>query len=111
MTCLFCKIIAKEIPASIVYEDPSILAFNDIAPQAPTHILVVPKLHAATLNELADFSAIDKLFVVMKKLAQDTGIDKTGYRIVLNQGRDAGQAVSHLHFHLLGGRSMRWPPG
>jgi histidine triad (HIT) family protein len=73
--------------------------------------LAIPKLHAATLGELSDFSMIDKLFAVMKKLARDAGIDETGYRIVLNQGRDAGQAVSHLHFHLLGGRSMHWPPG
>ncbi len=111
MTCLFCKIIDKKIPASIVYEDDKVLAFNDINPQAPVHILVIPKTHVQGIAELENTGIINTLFVVMKKLATEKGLDKTGYRIVVNHGKDAGQAVLHLHFHLLGGRSMSWPPG
>jgi len=111
MGCLFCKIINKEIPASIVYEDDKVLAFNDINPQAPVHILVIPKKHVDTVDELADMSVVSDLFAVMKKLAAEQGVDKSGYRIVVNHGRDAGQAVPHLHFHLLGGRGLHWPPG
>ena len=111
MSCLFCKIIAKEIPASIVYEDDTVLAFNDIAPQAPVHILVIPKKHVDTVDELVDMSVVSDLFAVMKKLAAEKGIEKSGYRIVVNHGKDAGQAVPHLHFHLLGGRKLTWPPG
>jgi len=111
MSCIFCKIIRKEIPSSVVYEDDKVLAFNDIAPQAPVHILVIPKKHADTVAELDDMSVVKDLFSVMKKLAQEKGIDKSGYRIVVNHGKDAGQAVPHLHFHLLGGRPLAWPPG
>lgn len=111
MNCIFCKIINKEIPAAIVYEDDKVLAFNDIAPQAPVHILVIPKKHVDTVDQLADMSVVSDLFAVMKKLAAEQGIDKSGYRIVINHGKDAGQAVPHLHFHLLGGRRLAWPPG
>jgi histidine triad (HIT) family protein len=109
--CLFCKIINKEIPASIVYEDDKVLAFNDIAPQAPVHILFIPKQHVSSVSELEDMSIMKDLFAVMKKIAVEQGIDQSGYRIVVNHGKDAGQAVNHLHFHLLGGRPFKWPPG
>jgi histidine triad (HIT) family protein len=111
MSCLFCGIIKKEIPSSVVYEDDKVLAFNDIAPQAPVHILVIPKKHVDTVAELGDMAVVKDLFSVMKKLAQKKGIDKSGYRIVVNHGKNAGQAVPHLHFHLLGGRPFEWPPG
>lgn len=103
--CIFCQIINKQIPAAIVYEDDQVLAFNDIAPKAPVHILVIPKQH------LLGISQVEKIFPVLTKLAKEKGIDQTGYRIVVNQGQDAGQAVDHLHFHLLGGRPLHWPPG
>lgn len=105
MDCLFCKIINKEIPASIVYEDDDVLAFNDIAPKAPVHILVIPKKHTIGISQT------DKLFSILQKLAKEKGIEGSGYRVVVNQGKDAGQAVDHLHFHLLGGRPLHWPPG
>ena len=111
--CLFCKIINREIPASIVYEDDEILAFNDIGPQAPTHVLVVPKKHIATLNELQDVDALLIGMLVQRAatIAKERGIDAGGYRTVFNTNRDAGQSVLHIHLHLLGGRSLGWPPG
>jgi len=109
--CIFCKIVGKQIPAVLVYEDDKVLAFNDVNPQAPVHVLVIPKAHITTVAELEDMSVIKDLFAVMKKVAEEKGIDKTGYRIVVNHGKDSGQAVPHLHFHLLGGRSLHWPPG
>ena len=111
MDCIFCKIVKKQIPSSIVYEDDEVVAFNDIAPQAPVHIIVIPKTHVATVAELDDMDVVRDLYSVMKKIAQEKGVDKTGYRIVVNHGKDAGQAVPHLHFHLLGGRPLKWPPG
>ena len=111
MDCIFCKIINKEIPSSIVYEDDKVLAFNDIAPQAPVHIIVIPKKHVSSVAELDDMKVIRDLYSVMKRIAEEKGIAKTGYRIVVNHGKDAGQAVPHLHFHLLGGRPLSWPPG
>lgn len=113
MGCLFCKIINKEVPASIVYEDDQVLAFSDINPQAPTHILTIPKKHIAGVAELTtgDEGIVGYLYSIMKKIAKDQGLEQTGYRIVANNGRDAGQAVEHLHFHLLGGRALAWPPG
>ena len=111
MDCLFCKIIKKEIPSSIVFEDDKILAFNDIAPKAPVHILFIPKQHVSSVAELEDLDVLRDLFAAMKKIAVEKGIDKSGYRIVINHGKDAGQAVAHLHFHLLGGRPLKWPPG
>lgn len=111
--CLFCKIINREIPASIVYEDDELLAFNDITPQAPTHVLIVPKQHVATLNDLQDDH--DRLVGAMVRraaaIAQERGLDASGFRTVFNTNRDAGQTVFHIHLHLLGGRSMTWPPG
>jgi histidine triad (HIT) family protein len=111
MNCIFCKIINKEIPSSLVYEDDKVLAFNDISPQAPVHIIVIPKKHVTSVSELDDISAVSDLFAVMNKIAAEKGIEKSGYRIVVNHGKDAGQAVPHLHFHLLGGRPLSWPPG
>jgi histidine triad (HIT) family protein len=111
--CLFCKIIAREIPASIVYEDDRVLAFNDINPQGPTHVLVVPKQHIASLNELTpEHDAI--VGEVVRRgaaIAKERGIDTGGFRAVFNTNRDAGQTVFHIHLHLIGGRSMHWPPG
>jgi len=111
--CLFCKIIAREIPASIVYEDDRILVFNDINPQAPTHVLVVPKRHIESLNELApgDDAIVGEVVRRAAATAKDRGISAGGYRTVFNTNRDAGQTVFHIHLHLLGGRTMHWPPG
>lgn len=109
--CIFCKIANKEIPSSIVYEDNEIVAFNDVAPQAPVHILVIPKDHIPGIVETKDYEIVGKIYKVINKLAVDKSIDKTGFRVVVNHGKDSGQAVPHLHFHLLGGRSLHWPPG
>jgi histidine triad (HIT) family protein len=111
--CLFCKIIDRKIPASIVYEDDRVLAFNDINPQAPTHVLVIPKRHIASLNELTaeDDGIVGELTRRAAAIALDRGIAEGGYRTVFNTNRDAGQTVFHIHLHLLGGRSLAWPPG
>ena len=111
--CLFCKIIAREIPASIVYEDERVLAFSDINPQAPTHILVVPKRHIESLNDLTveDDQIVGELVRRATAIAKERGISTGGFRTVFNTNRDAGQTVFHIHLHLLGGRAMRWPPG
>ena len=113
MECLFCKIINKEIPSTIVYEDDDVLAFNDINPEAPVHVLVVPKKHIASFNELteADGALLTKIMLVIQKIAKDQNIADAGYRIVNNCGEQGGQTVGHLHFHLLGGREMLWPAG
>ena len=111
--CLFCKIIRHEIPASIVFEDDGILAFNDINPQAPTHVLVVTKRHIATLNELSpeDDQIVGELVRRAAAIAEQRGISAGGFRTVFNTNREAGQTVFHIHLHLLGGRAMHWPPG
>lgn len=113
MDCLFCKIIQGEIPSAKVYEDETVYAFLDIDPQAPTHIILVPKEHIASANELSDENAgiVGHIFAVAAKLAADRGFAENGYRIVNNCGRDGGQTVGHLHFHLLAGRNLGWPPG
>jgi histidine triad (HIT) family protein len=110
--CLFCKIAAKQIPAKMVYEDPDIFAFEDIGPQAPTHLLICPRKHMASLEDAADGdeAVLGRLQMVAAKLAREKNLTG-GYRTVINTGGDAGQSVAHLHLHLLGGRSMRWPPG
>ena len=111
--CLFCKIVKREIPASIVYEDDRVLAFNDINPQAPTHILVIPKQHVATLNDLSpDHDAmVGELVRRAAAIAKDRGLSAGGFRTVFNTNREAGQTVFHVHLHLIGGRRLTWPPG
>ena len=113
MDCLFCKIIKGEIPSSKVYEDELIYAFRDIEPQAPVHILIIPKQHIASANELNEENSaiVGHIFSVAAKIAKSEGIAEGGYRIVNNCGADGGQTVGHLHFHMLGGRSLAWPPG
>jgi histidine triad (HIT) family protein len=110
--CLFCKIARKEIPAKLVYEDADIFAFEDISPQAPTHILICPKKHFASLHDAVDEDrgVIGKLHLVAGQIARERNLLE-GYRTVVNNGRGAGQSVFHLHVHLLGGRAFRWPPG
>jgi len=109
--CLFCKIAVKEIPSDIVYEDDEVVAFKDVNPQAPVHILVIPKKHISTLNDIDDFTVTGKIMEVVVKLAKEFNIDEKGYRVVANCNRGAGQSVFHIHFHLLGGRLFQWPPG
>jgi histidine triad (HIT) family protein len=111
--CLFCKFVNGEIKPDTVYEDEDVLAFRDISPQAPTHILIIPKRHISTLNDLEpeDGALIGKLFLAAKKVAKAEGIDEKGYRTVINCNKDAGQSVFHIHMHLMGGRYMNWPPG
>ena len=110
--CLFCKIQAKKIPSRIVYEDADVFAFEDISPQAPTHILICPRKHFESLTDAgpADQAVLGKLQLVAGKLARERNLLE-GYRTVLNNGRGAGQSVFHIHLHLLGGRAFRWPPG
>jgi histidine triad (HIT) family protein len=112
MPCLFCKIIAGEIPSKMVFEDDLTCAFNDINPQAPTHVLIVPRKHIASLTELGaeDQELIGHLHLVAAQIAGSQG-RSNGFRTVINTGRDGGQTVDHLHVHLLGGRAMHWPPG
>jgi len=111
--CLFCKIINREIPASIVYEDDRVLAFNDINPQAPVHVLVVPKRHISTLADLRpdDDDIVGEIVRRAAAIADEQGITARGFRTVFNTNKDAGQTVFHIHLHLLGGRSLNWPPG
>jgi histidine triad (HIT) family protein len=111
--CLFCKIVAGTVPADVVHRDDHVVAFRDINPQAPTHILVIPTTHYENAAEVAadDAHGLGALVVTASSLAEADGIDRSGYRIVVNTGADAGQSVFHAHLHLLGGRSMGWPPG
>jgi histidine triad (HIT) family protein len=111
--CLFCKIAGKEIPATILYEDERVVAFNDISPQAPTHVLIIPKRHIATLNDVGveDEQIVGELVRRAAAIAKDKGFSETGYRTLFNTNRGAGQTVFHIHLHLLGGRSLGWPPG
>lgn len=111
--CLFCKIIAKDIPGQIVHEDDELMAFRDINAQAPLHVLIVPKRHIATLNELApgDDALVGSMFRRAAALAAEHGYAERGYRTVFNCNREAGQTVFHIHLHLLAGRSLAWPPG
>jgi histidine triad (HIT) family protein len=111
--CIFCRIVSRELPATVVFEDDEALAFRDVHPQAPVHLLVVPKRHVASLGDATDGdrSLLGKLLLVARDLAVREGIDATGYRVVANRGAGAGQTVFHLHVHLLGGRRMSWPPG
>jgi len=111
--CIFCRIIAGEIPSKKAYEDELVFAFHDINPQAPTHVLIVPKKHIASLNEASkdDQALLGHLTLVASKLADQLGVVDGGYRTVINTGAGAGQSVWHIHVHLLGGRVMGWPPG
>ena len=112
--CIFCKIASKEINSNVVFEDDLVIAIRDLDPKAPEHVLIIPKKHISSVN---DFKADDKdlaghiLADVVPRVAKDLNIDKNGYRVVINTGEDGGQTVHHLHVHLLGGRSMTWPPG
>lgn len=111
--CIFCKIAAGDIPATKLYEDDQVVAFRDLNPQAPTHVLVIPRKHIATLNDLepGDAELIGRLYLAARQVAAAEGIAASGYRTVFNCNRDAGQEVFHLHLHVLGGRRMSWPPG
>ena len=111
--CIFCKIVGKEIPSELIYEDQQILAFNDNNPQAPVHILIIPKEHFTSLNDIPEEKKdiLSHILLKARQIARNIGIDENGYRIVLNTARDSGQEVLHIHFHLLGGRRMTWPPG
>lgn len=111
--CLFCSMVAGKIKPDVVYEDADVLAFRDIHPQAPTHVLVIPKLHIATINDLQSehLALAGKLFLAAKQVAVQEGIDQSGYRVAMNCNGDAGQAVFHIHLHVLGGRRLKWPPG
>ncbi|HEY2908025.1 MAG TPA: histidine triad nucleotide-binding protein [Vicinamibacterales bacterium] len=113
MDCLFCKIINREIPAKIVYEDDRVLAFNDINPQAPTHVLVVPKRHIGTLSDLTpeDDGIVGEVVRRGAAIADERGIAAAGFRAVFNTNKEAGQTVFHIHLHVIGGRPMHWPPG
>jgi histidine triad (HIT) family protein len=109
--CLFCKIVRREIPATLVHEDDDCVAFRDIDPKAPVHVLVIPREHVASLSDATDAALIGRLALVAAEIAKREGVAESGYRTVFNTNRDAGQTVFHLHLHLLGGRSMTWPPG
>ncbi len=111
--CIFCKIVAGEIPSAKVYEDDQVLAFKDIEAQAPVHILVIPKKHIGSILEVKpeDAQLMTHIVEVIQKIAAENGLDQSGFRIAVNTGRDGGQTVPHLHFHILGGRAMAWPPG
>jgi len=111
--CLFCKMAAGEIQPDVVYETESVLAFRDIAPQAPTHFLVIPKKHIATINDIAaeDAALVGELYLAAQQVAADAGVAESGYRAVMNCNEDGGQSVYHIHLHVLGGRKLSWPPG
>ena len=111
--CIFCKIIDGEIPSKVIYESDDVLAFKDLNAQAPLHVLIIPKKHIATINDLNTDNAdvIGKLYLAAKKIAADAGHSDDGYRVVMNCGKAAGQTVFHIHLHLLAGRSLSWPPG
>jgi histidine triad (HIT) family protein len=111
--CIFCKIARHEIPAGIVYEDDEVLAFKDLNPVAPVHVLIIPKKHIARITDMAEEDAplMGKIMLAAKKLADEYGVGDEGFRVVINQGKGAGQSVFHIHFHLLAGRQMNWPPG
>ncbi|MGG7057070.1 histidine triad nucleotide-binding protein [Clostridium nigeriense] len=113
MSCIFCKIVNGEIPSKKLYEDDRVLAFYDISPEAPVHFLVIPKEHIQSVNELNEKNAdiISHIFLVINKLVRELNISESGYRIVNNCGKDGGQTVDHMHFHVLGQRDLKWPPG
>ncbi len=112
-TCLFCNIALRAIPAQIVFEDDQVLAFRDIRPVAPTHVLVIPKKHVSGIHDAGpeDAEILGQLLLTARDVAEKLGLSENGYRLVVNQGEHGGQTVHHLHLHVLGGRSMEWPPG
>jgi histidine triad (HIT) family protein len=111
--CLFCRIAAGEIPATVVHADDEVMAFRDIAPRAPVHVLVIPRRHLVSVMDLRDEDAplLGHMFAVIREVARNDGIAESGFRVVSNAGSDGGQTVDHLHFHVFGGRFMTWPPG
>jgi histidine triad (HIT) family protein len=111
--CLFCGIVEEKVPANIVYRDDSVVAFRDITPRAPVHILIIPRKHIVSVLDIDpdDGALIGQIFQVAARLAREHGIAESGFRVVVNAGPDAGQSVFHMHYHLLGGRQMSWPPG
>ncbi|KAB7619747.1 histidine triad nucleotide-binding protein [Alkalilimnicola sp. S0819] len=111
--CIFCKMISGEMTPDVVLETDQVLAFRDINPQAPTHVLVIPKRHITSINDLqaADAELVGQLYLAAQQVARQEGIDEDGYRTVMNCGEKAGQSVFHIHLHVLGGRAMQWPPG
>lgn len=109
--CAFCKIVAGEIPANVVKRADGLLAFKDLNPQAPTHVLVIPTTHIGSLNDSTDPAALGRLLSFAREVAQELGVATKGYRVVVNTNPDGGQTVFHLHLHVLGGRPMHWPPG
>lgn len=113
MGCLFCNILEKKVPATVVYEDEHALAFRDIRPVAPTHVLVIPKKHVAAIHDLepAHAETMGNILVAARRVADQEGLTKDGYRLVINDGDAAGQTVHHVHVHVLGGRDLTWPPG
>lgn len=113
MDCIFCKIASKQIPAKIAFESERVIAFHDLFPQAPTHVLVIPKAHHATLNEVpaSEAGLLGELVASATTIAKDLGLAEPGYRVVMNCNADGGQSVYHIHLHLLGGRHLAWPPG
>lgn len=112
-SCIFCRIGRGEIPAKLVRQDDDIIAFHDIDPKAPTHVLVIPRKHIAGIAELQDSDAetVGKLFVAARDIARELGVADSGFRLVINSGANAGQTVDHVHLHVLGGRPLKWPPG
>lgn len=112
MECLFCNMACGEMPVNLIYENESVVAFPDINPQAPVHILIIPREHLATVNDIPFGSTvIAEIYEAAQVLARDLGIDETGYRLIMNCNEEGGQEVYHIHLHLLGGRQMEWPPG
>ena len=109
--CLFCRIVAGEIPANVVANDERYLAFRDIEPQAPTHLLVIPRVHVTSLDEAEDDELLGGLFAFAREVARQSGVAESGYRAVVNTNADAQQTVPHLHVHIMGGRKFTWPPG
>lgn len=113
MDCIFCKVAAHDIPARTVFENERLIAFHDLFPQAPTHILIIPKTHYTTLNDVptADSALLGEMMSTATQIAKELGVDESGYRVVMNCNKDGGQSVYHIHLHLLAGRQLGWPPG
>lgn len=113
MTCIFCNIVSRELPSETIYEDDQVVAFKDLHPKAPHHLLIIPRKHIETLNDVPeeDTKLLGHMMQTAKKLAKQLNISENGYRVLMNCNKDAGQLVFHIHLHLLGGRTMHWPPG